>query len=94
MRTTRPAWQLVELLRRFDLVTRAAPFTRCLRCNDALLVVAKDQVEDSKLPPRTRDDYREFSRCPGCARIYWGGVALHADAPVSQRAFAIAGGRG
>ena len=46
VRTTRPAWQLVELLRRFNLVTRAAPFTRCLRCNDALLVVAKDQVED------------------------------------------------
>ena len=93
VRTTRPAWQLVELLRRFDLVTRAAPFTRCLRCNDALLVVAKDQVEDL-LPPRTRDDYREFSRCPGCARIYWEGSHYTQMRLFLERAFAIAGGRG
>ena len=33
LRETQPARQLVEVLREFDLVTGAAPFTRCLRCN-------------------------------------------------------------
>jgi uncharacterized protein len=72
LRETHPGWQLVEVVRRFDLVAGAAPFTRCLRCNSRLHAVAKDRVEDV-LPPRTRKYYREFSRCPTCSRIYWQG---------------------
>jgi hypothetical protein len=53
-------------------VARAAPFTRCVRCNSPLHAVPKDRVEHL-LPPRTREQYREFSRCPTCARIYWRG---------------------
>jgi uncharacterized protein with PIN domain len=72
LRETQPARQLVEVLRHLDLVTGAAPFTRCLRCNTRLHVVAKDRVQDL-LPARTRECYREFSRCPTCSRIYWQG---------------------
>lgn len=72
VRETRPARQLVEVLRRFDLVARAVPFSRCLRCNSTLHVVPKERVEHL-LPPRTREHYHEFSRCPDCARIYWRG---------------------
>jgi uncharacterized protein with PIN domain len=72
VRETQSARQLVEVLRHFDLVTVAAPFTRCLRCNSRLDVVAKDRVQHL-LPARTRDCYREFSRCPTCSRIYWQG---------------------
>lgn len=72
VRETQPARQLVEVLRRFDLVTGAAPFSRCLRCNSRLHVVAKDRVQHL-LPGRTRECYREFSRCPTCSRIYWQG---------------------
>lgn len=72
VRETEPARQLVEVLRQFDLVTRASPFTRCLRCNDRLHLVAKQRVEHL-LPPRTRESYQEFSRCPTCTRIYWQG---------------------
>jgi uncharacterized protein len=72
LRETQPVRQLVEVLRHFDLVTRAAPFTRCLRCNSRLHVVAKDRVQHL-LPARTRECYREFSRCPTCSRIYWQG---------------------
>jgi uncharacterized protein with PIN domain len=93
VRATRPAWQVVEVLRRFDLVTRAKPFTRCLRCNDPLLVVPMDGVEDL-LPPRTREHYREFSRCPACARIYWQGSHYTQMRLFLERAFAIAAGRG
>jgi uncharacterized protein with PIN domain len=72
VRETQPARQLVEVVRHFDLVTGAAPFTRCLRCNSRLHVVAKNRVEHL-LPARTREYYREFSRCPTCRRIYWQG---------------------
>jgi uncharacterized protein with PIN domain len=72
LRGTQPARQLVEVLRQFNLVTCAAPFTRCLRCNSRLRAVAKDRVEHL-LPARTRESYREFSRCPTCGRIFWQG---------------------
>jgi uncharacterized protein len=72
LRETQPARQLVEVLRHFDLVSGTAPFTRCLRCNTPLHVVAKDRVEHL-LPPRTRECHHEFSRCLTCGRIYWQG---------------------
>lgn len=72
VRRTQPAQQLVEVLQTYDLVGRAAPFTRCVRCNSLLHAVPKDRVEHL-LPPRTREQYREFSRCPTCERIYWRG---------------------
>jgi uncharacterized protein len=72
VRQTQPAQQLVEVLRRFALVAAAAPFSRCVRCNSRLHSVAKDCVHDL-LPPRTRQYYRDFSRCPTCHRIYWQG---------------------
>jgi uncharacterized protein len=72
VRQTQPARQLIEVLRQFDLVPRASPFSRCVRCNSSLRTVPKDRVEHL-LPPRTRELYREFSRCPTCAQIYWRG---------------------
>jgi uncharacterized protein with PIN domain len=72
IRETLPARQLVETLRYFDLSALATPFSRCVRCNALLRAVPKDRVEHL-LPPRTREQYREFSRCPACGRIYWRG---------------------
>jgi len=69
--------QLLEVLRRFDLVESIEPFGRCLECNGRLDPVAKSEVVD-QLPPRTRDDYDEFRRCRECRRIYWKGS--HYDA--------------
>lgn len=73
VRETRPARQLVEVRRRFDLARPVAPFTRCLRCNTRLSEIARDRVEHL-LPARTREHYREFRRCPVCDRIYWRGA--------------------
>jgi uncharacterized protein with PIN domain len=89
VRTTQPARQLVEVLRYFDLVSGAAPFSRCLRCNSLLRVVAKDRVE-ARLPARTREHYREFSRCPTCRRIYWQGSHYSRMALFIAAAFAAA----
>jgi uncharacterized protein len=72
VRQTEPGPQLVEVIRRFDLVPRALPFTRCLSCNTILQQVSKPHVDDALLP-RTRECFDEFSRCPACSRIYWRG---------------------
>jgi uncharacterized protein len=72
VRDTQPAGQLVEVVRHFDLLACAAPFTRCLRCNSRLHEVPKELV-DHLLPARTRASIQEFFRCPTCSRIYWRG---------------------
>lgn len=64
--------QLVEVLRRFDLLRAARPFRLCLRCNAALEPAPLEQVA-GRLPPRAAELYREFLLCPGCGRIYWKG---------------------
>jgi hypothetical protein len=66
------AEQTIEVLRRFDLVSSIAPFTRCLRCNALLEKVEKADVME-KLEPLTRIHYEHFRRCPGCQQIYWPG---------------------
>lgn len=64
--------QVIEVVRRLDLSSRLAPFTRCLRCNGRLVAVSKDEVDD-ELEPLTRRYYDEFSRCTQCRQIYWPG---------------------
>jgi len=89
LRETQPARQVVELLRHFDLVPRAAPFTRCLRCNSPLHVVAKSCVQD-ELPAKTREFYRDFSRCSTCNRLYWQGSHYSRMKLFIETAFAAA----
>ena len=72
VRETESGRQLIEVLRRFDLVPHAAPFTRCLRCGCVLQVVPKDRVEHLLLR-RTREYYDDFSQCSECGRVYWRG---------------------
>jgi uncharacterized protein with PIN domain len=64
--------QTIEVVRRFDLTTWIAPFTRCLRCNAPLQQTAKVDIID-KLEPLTKIYYDQFRRCPGCNQIYWSG---------------------
>jgi uncharacterized protein len=72
VRNTEPGRQLVEVLRRYDCVSFAQPFTRCPQCNSSLQPVDKGQVID-RLPPRTRACHDRFWQCPGCAAVYWKG---------------------
>jgi uncharacterized protein with PIN domain len=89
VRNSAPARQLVEVLRQYDLVPSAAPFTRCLRCNTRLHPVAKGRVEHL-LPERTRECHREFSRCPDCSRVYWQGSHYSSMRLFIDTAFAAA----
>lgn len=72
VRETDPRRQVVEVVRHFDLLRLIEPFRRCLRCNGLLETVAKEEIAD-RLPPRVRQHYEEFFRCPTCRRVYWKG---------------------
>ncbi|MEW6425230.1 MAG: Mut7-C RNAse domain-containing protein [Bacillota bacterium] len=73
VRATDPPAQLAEVLRRFDLFRAIQPFRRCLRCNETLEPVPKDEAAD-RLPPKVRESCAEFFRCRHCGRIYWKGT--------------------
>ncbi len=64
--------QTIEVLRRFNLFSSIAPFSRCLRCNAPLQKVEKAEIIE-KLEPLTKIYYEEFRRCTGCGQIYWPG---------------------
>lgn len=73
VRSTDPRTQVRDVVRRFQLASSVAPYTRCLACNGRLEEVAKADVE-SRLPPMTRRLYHEFRRCIECDRTYWRGA--------------------
>lgn len=64
--------QLSEVVQRFDLAPRVAPFHRCLRCNHLLEPVRKEAIVD-RLEPLTKRYFDEFHICPACGQIYWKG---------------------
>jgi uncharacterized protein with PIN domain len=72
LRSQYPFEQTIEVLRRFDLSSAFAPFTRCLRCNALLEEVEKNEVIE-QLEPLTKIYYEQFRRCAGCGQIYWPG---------------------
>ncbi len=72
VRAESPFWQLVEVLRRFDLYQSCAPFRRCLHCNGELKTVAREEVEQ-QLPPRVNRYFDDFRQCGECGRIFWKG---------------------
>jgi hypothetical protein len=72
IRDLEPRQQVIEVLRRFNLFGKIAPFKRCLRCNHPLQSVSKETVLD-RLEPLTKRYYDEFRLCPACNQIYWKG---------------------
>jgi uncharacterized protein with PIN domain len=72
VREDRPFDQVVAVVRRLDLRTRLAPFTRCLRCGGVLTAVDKNDVLH-RLQPLTRKHYDEFHGCASCGHLYWRG---------------------
>jgi uncharacterized protein len=67
-----PRLQAAEVLRRFKLFGQIEPFQRCLRCNNPLQVVQKQDIIE-RLEPLTKKYYEEFRLCPDCNQIYWKG---------------------
>ena len=75
VRSSDPATQTVEVVRRFDLTNEIKPFTRCPNCNGELEAVPKEQILD-RLEPLTKKYFQRFSRCRNCGQIYWRGSHL------------------
>ncbi len=73
VRSGMPKTQAAEIIRRFDLARQVSLFSRCMTCNVPLVRVEKSSVLHL-LPRLVREGYEEFSRCPGCSRVYWRGT--------------------
>jgi len=72
VRHHKPVEQLREIIDLYGLRDKIEPFSRCLRCNDRLREVAKEEIMD-RLQPLTRKYYDDFMICPRCDRLYWPG---------------------
>jgi uncharacterized protein len=66
--------QLTEVIKRFSLIIEKQKMFRiCLKCNERLFSVAKEEVYDS-VPAYVFANCSEFNKCPRCLRIYWTGT--------------------
>jgi hypothetical protein len=72
LREIQPKKQLLEVIKRFDLINLIKPFQRCLVCNGELQAVAKQTIEH-QLAANTMMHYQDFLQCQHCQKIYWQG---------------------
>lgn len=70
---TDPRLQLREVIGRFQLESRIAPYTRCARCNGAIEPMDHDAAATVPLPSLAERPQGGLSRCLGCGQIYWRG---------------------
>ena len=68
--------QLSEVLKYFKIrITHDHLFTRCLTCNQKLIVGNHEDIK-GKVPPYILGIHKEFSLCPQCKKVYWKGTHL------------------
>lgn len=72
VRADEPKKQLLEIIKRFDLLDKINFLTRCLLCNHLLQKIAKEEVQD-RVPTHTTDYYQNYFVCPHCNKIFWEG---------------------
>ncbi|MGH8077330.1 MAG: Mut7-C RNAse domain-containing protein [Lysobacter sp.] len=72
LHATDPRRQLREVLDRFQLESRIAPFSRCARCNGAVELLP-DECVAASVPPEIALHQRDFSHCLSCGQVYWPG---------------------
>jgi len=65
--------QLAQILEKYDLEPRIGTGIRCPLCNQALQDIPRKAVQDI-VPRYVWDTHRDFSRCPGCGRVFWKGT--------------------
>jgi len=62
--------QLRQVVAAFQIDPLGHTFTRCARCNEPVVPIAKAEVAD-RVPPYVLATQTCFARCPRCKRIYW-----------------------
>jgi uncharacterized protein with PIN domain len=75
VRAIDPIEQAAEVVSRFALGGRLAPFTRCTVCNHVLVDMPKEAAA-GRVPDPVLASHGEFQECPGCGRCYWRGSHL------------------
>ncbi len=71
-----PQEQAREVLTKFGVEPNPEDyFSRCLRCNEELRAIAKEEVQGG-VPDFIYRQYDSFHCCPRCRRIYWPGSHL------------------
>jgi len=65
--------QLRQVVERFSIVPFGRIMTRCLRCNETLMVIDRSEVRD-RVPPYVFESQRDFRTCGRCGRVYWRGT--------------------
>jgi len=71
-----PDKQLSEVIKHFKIhISRDQLFTRCLACNQKLIIGNHEDVK-GKVPPYILGIHKEFSVCPHCKKVYWEGTHL------------------
>lgn len=72
IRAQKPASQIVETVRLYDLSSSIKPLSRCIPCNGRLAPVSKKNIL-ARLEPLTRKYYDSFHICKQCGKLYWPG---------------------
>ena len=68
--------QLGEVMEKLSIaVDLGRLFSICVRCNEALVAVDKEDVA-GMVPAFVYDTQSAFRRCPGCKGIYWPGTHI------------------
>jgi hypothetical protein len=73
--------QLRQVAERFSIVPFGRILTRCLRCNETLMVIDRSEVR-GRVPPYVFETQRDFRTCGRCGRVYWRGT--HRDKALTQ----------
>lgn len=67
-----PVAQLRDVLSRLGLAVPERLFTRCTVCNTEVEPLSVEEAR-ARVPPNVLARQTDFTRCPGCGRIYWEG---------------------
>jgi uncharacterized protein with PIN domain len=73
--------QLRQVAERFSIVPFGRIMTRCLRCNETLMVIDRSEVRD-RVPSYVFETQHDFRTCGRCGRVYWRGT--HRDKALTQ----------
>jgi uncharacterized protein with PIN domain len=68
--------QLRQVVVTYHLDPLGHLFTRCVRCNEAVVPISKEQARP-RVPDYVFATQEHFVRCPRCRRIYW--PATHSE---------------
>jgi uncharacterized protein with PIN domain len=65
--------QVVQVLDKFDLRSKANPYSRCIECNVDLKDLPKSSAKNM-VSSFVYEKAEKFSLCPKCGRVFWRGT--------------------